>query len=311
MSHHRRIQVLSSHLTPTVEASDSLAAVPTASSGGLLAGQVAIITGSGQGIGEAAAKLFAKEGAKVVVTDLDAAKAKSVVDAIESAGGQAIAVPGDVTDAAYPEKLIKETIAAFGKINIIVNNAGYTWDGVVHTMTDQQWEAMLKVHNTAPFRIVRAAAPYLRDAAKKELQEKGATQENRVIINISSTSGLHGNPGQANYSTAKLGIVGFTKTIAKEWGQFNIRSNAIAYGFINTRLTQAKSKGASIEVEGKTVKLGIPQGVDDSSPDKLAHIPLRRAGNVDEAAGAILMLASPYASYINGHCLEVTGGMGI
>jgi len=232
------------------------------------------------------------------------------VSAIKSARGQAIAVPGDVTDAAYPDKLIKETINAFGKINIIVNNAGYTWDGVVHTMTDQQWDAMLKVHNTAPFRIVRAAAPFFRDVAKKEIQEKGSTQEPRVIINVSSTSGLHGNAGQANYSTAKLGIVGFTKTIAKEWGAFNIRSNAVAFGFINTRLTQAKSAGASIEVEGQTVKLGVPVPMD-SSVDKLASIPLRRPGNVDEAAGSILLLASPYASYINGHCLEVTGGMGI
>lgn len=285
--------------------------VPTAaSSGGILQGQVAIITGSGQGIGEAAAKLFAKEGAKVVVTDLDAAKANAVVSAIKSAGGSAISVPGDVTDPAYPEKLIKETINAFGKINIIVNNAGYTWDGVIHTMTDQQWDAMLKVHNTAPFRIIRAAAPYLRDAAKKELQEKGATQEPRVIINVSSTSGLHGNPGQANYSTAKLGIVGLTKTIAKEWGAFNIRSNAVAFGYINTRLTQAKSDGASIEVDGKTVKLGVPQPMN-SSPERLNVIPLRRPGTVDEAAGSLLLLASPYASYINGHCLEVTGGLGI
>jgi 3-oxoacyl-[acyl-carrier protein] reductase len=302
MSHHRRISVLSSHIAPTPVEVSSLSVVPTAASGGILQGQVAIITGSGQGIGEAAAKLFAKEGAKVVVTDLDAVKANAVVSAIKSAGGQAIAVPGDVTDAAYPDKLIKETINAFGKINIIVNNAGYTWDGVVHTMTDQQWDAMLKVHNTAPFRIVRAAAPFFRDVAKKEIQEKGATQEPRVIINVSSTSGLHGNAGQANYSTAKLGIVGFTKTIAKEWGAFNIRSNAVAFGFINTRLTQAKSAGASIEVEGQTVKLGVPVPMD-SSVDKLASIPLRRPGNVDEAAGSILLLASPYASYINGHCL--------
>lgn len=310
MSHHRRIQVLSSHLTPLSVRGEPLAFVPTASSSGLLQGQVAIITGSGQGIGEAAAKLFAKEGAKVVVTDLDASKANAVVEAIKNAGGQAISVPGDVTDPAYPDKLIKETIAAFGKINIIVNNAGYTWDGVVHTMTDQQWDAMLKVHNTAPFRIVRAAAPYMREVAKKELQEKGATQEPRCIINISSTSGLHGNAGQANYSTAKLGVVGFTKTVAKEWGPFNIRCNAVAFGFINTRLTQAKSEGASIEVEGKSVKLGIPQAAGENK-HMLEAIPLRRPGNVDEAAGSILLLASPFASYINGHCLEVTGGMGI
>jgi len=175
-------------------------------------------------------------------------------------------------------------------------------------MTDAQWEAMLKVHNTAPFRVIRAAAPYMREVAKKEIQEKGTTLEPRCIINISSTSGLHGNPGQANYSTAKLGVVGLTKTIAKEWGQFNIRCNAIAFGFINTRLTQSKTKGAFIQVEGKQVKLGIPEA---GQKDMTASIPLRRAGDVEEAAGSILLLASPHANYITGHTLEVTGGMGI
>jgi len=174
-------------------------------------------------------------------------------------------------------------------------------------MTDAQWEAMLKVHNTAPFRVIRAAAPYMREVAKKEL-EKGATQEPRCIINISSTSGLHGNAGQANYSTAKLGVVGLTKTVAKEWGMFNIRCNAIAFGFVNTRLTQSKNKGAFIQVDGKQVKLGIPEA---GQKDMTANIPLRRAGDVEEAAGAILLMASPHASYITGHTLEVTGGMGI
>jgi len=308
MSHINRIQVLSSHIAPTVGVVEPLSATPT-SSGGILRNQVAIITGSGQGIGAAAAKLFASEGAKVVVTDLDAAKSDAVVGEIKSTGGEAVSIPGDVTDIAFPEKLIKETIRAFGKINIIVNNAGYTWDGVIHTMTDAQWEAMLKVHNTAPFRIIRAAAPYMRELAKQELQEKGATQEPRCIINVSSTSGLHGNVGQANYSTAKLGIVGLTKTVAKEWGMFNIRCNAVAFGFINTRLTQAKSLGASIEVDGKVVKLGMPQAA--GGKEAAAGIPLRRAGTVDEAAGSLLLLASPHAAYITGHCLEVTGGMGI
>lgn len=310
-SSHRRIQVLSSHVAPQESAESSLSAVPTAaSSGGMLSGQVAIITGSGQGIGAAAAKLFAKEGAKVVVTDLDAAKANAVVDEIKKDGGDAIAIPGDVTDAAYPDKLIQGTISAYGKINVIVNNAGYTWDGMLHTMPDAQWEAMLKVHNTAPFRIVRAAAPHMREVAKKELQEKGAPQEPRCIINISSTSGLHGNAGQANYATAKLGVVGLTKTICKEWGPFGIRCNAIAFGFIHTRLTQAKSQESTIKVDGKTVQLGMPANLANAK-ERLDHIPLRRGGTPEEAAGSILLLASPHASFISGHCLEVTGGMGI
>jgi len=309
MSHSRRIQILSSHVAPTPVES-SLSSVPTSGHTGLVHGQVAIITGSGQGIGAAAAKLFAKEGAKVVVSDLDAKKSNDIANEIKKEGGQAISVPGDVTDPAFPERIIKETLSAFGKINIIVNNAGYTWDGVIHNMTDEQWEAMLRVHDTAPFRLIRAAAPHMREIAKKELQEKGATQEPRCIINISSTSGLHGNAGQANYSTAKLGVVGLTKTVAKEWGPFNIRCNAIAFGFINTRLTQANTTGQSIQVGDKQVKLGMPAAAT-TDPSRLLNIPLRRPGNVDEAAASILLLASPHASFITGHCLEVTGGMGI
>jgi 3-oxoacyl-[acyl-carrier protein] reductase len=270
--------------------------------------QVAIITGSGQGIGEATAYLFSREGARIVITDLDGTKAKKVVDEIRSKGGEAIAVVGDITDPSFPEKLVKETISAFGKLNILVNNAGYTWDGMIHKMTDKQWEAMLTVHNTAPFRLIRAAAPYMREASKNEI-EKGGKSEPRCIINVSSTSGLHGNIGQANYSTAKLGIVGLTKTVAKEWGPFGVRCNAIAFGFIDTRLTRAKEQGVFIEVEGKKVPLGIPQ--QNLSGNREKSIPLARIGNVDEAAGSILLLASPLSSYITGHCLEVTGGAGI
>jgi 3-oxoacyl-[acyl-carrier protein] reductase len=285
-----------------------LATVPTAAaSGGLLNGQVAIVTGSGQGIGAATAMLFAEEGAKVVVTDLDAAKSNSVAAAIKLIGGSAISVPGDITDPNFPEKLVTATLEAFGKVNVLVNNAGYTWDGMLHTMTDDQWDAMLKVHNTAPFRLIRAIAPHMREGAKKEIAEAGTPQEPRSIINISSTSGLHGNVGQANYATAKLGIIGLTKTVAKEWGQFNIRCNAVAFGLVNTRLTQEKSMGAFIQVDGKQVKLGIP----NSEKRDYSAVPLRRPGNVAEAAGAVLLLASPHASYITGHTLEVTGGAGI
>jgi len=276
--------------------------------GPILKDQVAIITGAGQGIGCAAALLFAKEGASVVVSDLDGAKAKSVVEDITKNGGKAIAVVGDVTDPAFPDRIVKETISAFGKLNIIVNNAGYTWDGMLHKITDKQWEAMLAVHNTAPFRLIRAAAPYMRDAAKEEM-DKGGKAQPRCVINVSSTSGLHGNIGQANYSTAKLGIVGLTKTVAKEWGAFGIRCNAIAFGMIDTRLTRSKESGAFIEVEGKKVPLGIPsQNLKDG---REKFIPLQRAGTAEEAAGGILLLASPFANYITGHCLEVTGGAGI
>ncbi|KAG0748388.1 hypothetical protein G6F57_005644 [Rhizopus arrhizus] len=268
---------------------------------GLLAGEVAIITGSGQGIGKSCAELFAREGALVVVTDIDAAKSDQVAADINAAGGKATSIPGDILDPAFPEKLIEETVKQFGKINHIVNNAGFTFDGMLHKITDKQWDLMLAVHNTAPFKIVRAAAKYLR-------QKDGA---NKSIVNISSTSGLHGNVGQANYATAKAGVVGLTKTIAKEWGMFGVRCNTVAFGWVDTRLTRAKESGASIEVEGQKVVLGIPTGNKQSKVNPFADIPLGRAGNADEVAGSVLTLCTPLTSYVTGHTLEVTGGRGI
>jgi 3-oxoacyl-[acyl-carrier protein] reductase len=273
----------------------------------MLENQVAIITGAGRGIGAAAAQLFAAHGAKVVVSDRDAAPTEAVVAAITDAGGAAHGVPGDVTDPEFPERLLAATHDVYGDVHILVNNAGYTWDGMLHKMSDKQWEAMLAVHNTAPFRLVRAAAPYMREAAKQE-QAEGTSGSSRCIINVSSTSGLHGNVGQLNYATAKMGVVGFTKTVAKEWGPFGIRCNAVAFGYIETRLTQAKESGEKIAVDGEEIPLGVPGHMHDMVK---MMIPLGRTGTVEEAAGGILLLASPYAGYINGHTLEVTGGMGI
>ena len=269
--------------------------------------QTILVTGAGRGIGAAAAALFAQLGARVVVSDRDAGPAEDVAAAIRSAGGEAIAIDGDITDPAFPQALVEGTIAEYGALHVLVNNAGYTWDAMLHKMTDKQWEAMIAVHNTAPFRLVRAAAPYMRDAAKQEEAEGGKATP-RCIINVSSTSGLHGNVGQLNYATAKMGMVGFTKTVAKEWGPFNIRCNAVAFGYIETRLTQAKESGESMVVDGEEVRLGVPGHMHDFI--KMV-IPLGRTGTVEEAAGGIVMLASPWASYITGHTLEVTGGMGI
>ncbi|KAJ5736268.1 uncharacterized protein N7483_001393 [Penicillium malachiteum] len=277
---------------------------------GLLAGQVAIITGAGQGIGAEAARLFANEGAKVIVADIDAKKANAVADAINAAEpNRALAVVGDVLDNDYIKELVKRA-AEFGggKIHIIVNNAGFTWDGVIHKMTDKQWDTMLAVHNTAPFRLVREAAPYFRVK----------DQEPRVVINISSTSGIHGNAGQANYAVAKAGVVGLTRTIAKEWGPaFGVRSNTIAFGFVTTRLTAAKEEGAFITTpDGTKVALGIPgkqlagkKGTDDQAKtESYPDIPLRRPASPEEAARSILGVASPYFSYVNGETIRVTGG---
>ncbi|MFQ5407122.1 MAG: SDR family NAD(P)-dependent oxidoreductase [Anaerolineales bacterium] len=274
---------------------------------GLLENQVAIITGAGRGIGAAAAKLFAQQGARVVVNDLNAEPAEEVVAGIVAGGGEALAVAGSVTDPDFPDQLMRAAVDAYGKLNILVNNAGYTWDGMLHKMTDEQWQAILDVHATAPFRMIRAAAPYMRDAAKGE-QAVGGPVEPRCIINVSSTSGLHGNFGQANYATGKMGVVGLTKTIAKEWGAFGVRCNTVAFGYIDTRLTRAKEEGATIDVGGKEVALGIP---DKLRGGMTMMIPLGRPATPAEAAGGILLLASPYASYITGHTLEVTGGAGM
>lgn len=271
---------------------------------GMLDGKVAILTGSGRGIGGAAAKQFAAEGASVVVSDLDPNPAEETAAAIRSAGGKAIVVPGDVTDPAFPAQLIKATLDAFGGIDIIVNNAGYTWDAVIQNMTDKQWYAMLDVHTTAPFRILREASQYIRDAAKKEQAASGRAKP-RKVINVSSVSGVYGNPGQANYSTAKAGITGLTKTLAKEWGRYNVQVNCVCYGFIDTRLTTAKEKAEKIERDGEEIALGVP---DQMRQMGAMLIPLGRPGTPEEAAGPMLFLASPLSDYVSGHVLEITGG---
>lgn len=229
-------------------------------------------------------------------------KSKAVADGINKNGGQAIAVPGDILKAGYVNDLVKKA-ADFGegKINIIVNNAGYTWDGVIHKMTDKQWDTILALHCTAPFALVRAAAPYFR-------VRDGAP---RCIVNISSTSGVHGNAGQLNYSLAKAGVTGFTKTIAKEWGpSFGVRANTVAFGHILTRLTAAKEDGAFVTgPDGEKIALGIPTKQKEAAGDNAhADIPLGRPGTATEAASAVLAVASPLFSYVSGQTIMVTGG---
>jgi 3-oxoacyl-[acyl-carrier protein] reductase len=271
---------------------------------GMLDNKVAILTGSGRGIGAAAAKLFASEGAKVVVSDLDAAPAEETAAAIRNAGGTAIVVAGDVTSPDFPAQLIKSTLDAFGGLDIIVNNAGYTWDAVIQNMTDKQWYAILDVHVTAPFRILREASHYIRDAAKKEIAANGRANP-RKVVNVSSVSGVYGNAGQANYSTAKAGITGLTKTLAKEWGRYNVQVNAVCYGFIDTRLTASKENAERMQREGEEIQLGIPDQMRQMSS---MLIPLGRPGTPEEAAGPMLFLASPLSNYVSGAVLEVTGG---
>jgi len=274
---------------------------------GLLDGKVAIITGSGRGIGAATAKLFASHGAQVIVSDLDPNPANETAEEINAGGGkQAFVIAGDVTSEDFPDRVINGTLEHFGGLDIIVNNAGYTWDAVTHKMTDKQWDAILAVHLSAPFKIVRAAAPYIRETAKKEEDANGRANP-RKIVNVSSVSGLYGNAGQANYAAAKMGVVGLTKTFAKEWGRFNVQSNAVAFGFIETSLTKSKEKKEIIERDGEQVSLGIP---DQNRQMASMVIPLGRPGTAEEAAGPILFLASPLADYVSGIVLEVHGGRG-
>ncbi len=269
----------------------------------LLEGKSAIVTGSGRGIGRAVATLFAEHGAHVVVNDLDGDVAEGVVNSINASGGVATACVGSVTAPDFPEKIVQTAVREFGKLDIIVNNAGYTWDAVIQNITDEMWDAMIAVHLTAPFKIIRAAVPYMREVAKREIAE--GKRVHRKIINVSSTSGVAGNAGQANYSAGKMGVVGLTKTMAKEWGRFNINVNAVAYGFIETRLTAAKEKQRPVQVGENEIQLGIP---DQMRQAAMNFIPLGRAGTPEEAAGPVLFLASPLSDYVTGHVLLVTGG---
>ena len=268
---------------------------------GLLDGKAAIVTGSARGIGRATAELFVREGAKVLINDIDGDVAEQAAGEID---GETAVYAGDLTKEGVPDELVKTAIDAFGAVDIVVNNAGYTWDGVVHRMTDEQFQAMLDIHTIVPFRVTRAIAPHWRDAAKAEKAE--GKEVFRKLVNVSSISGTMGNAGQVNYSAAKAGVVGMTKTLAKEWGGFKINCNAVAFGFIETRLTQAKEKGEQIEVgEGEKVDLGIPEQMRSMAS---MIIPFGRPAQPEEAAGPVLFLCSELANYVNGQTLNVTGG---
>ena len=267
---------------------------------GVLDGKAAIVTGSARGIGRATAELLAEHGAKVLINDLDGDVAEQAAGEIQ---GETTVFAGDLTKEGVPDELVKKALDDFGQLDILVNNAGYTWDGVVHKMTDEQFQAMLDIHTVVPFRIARAAAPYLRDTAKKE-RESGQ-EVFRKIVNVSSISGTMGNAGQANYSAAKAGLVGLTKTLAKEWGQFKINVNAVAFGFVETRLTAAKEGAETIERGGQEIQLGIP---DQMRQMASAIIPLGRPASPEEAAGGVFILCTPWANYIHGQVLHITGG---
>ncbi|HEY5196419.1 MAG TPA: SDR family oxidoreductase [Solirubrobacteraceae bacterium] len=267
---------------------------------GVLDDKVAIVTGSARGIGRATAELLAEHGAKILINDLDPQVAGLAADEIE---GETAVFAGDLTKPGIPDQLVARAIDAFGRIDIIVNNAGYTLDAPLHKMSDDWFQKMLDIHVVAPFRVIRAAAPHLREPAKVERED--GREVFRKIVNVSSISGTMGNAGQANYAAGKSAVVGLTKTLAKEWGQFKVNVNAVAFGYIETRLTASKDESNTMEIDGEKVQLGIPDQLRGMVP---MLIPLGRPGTPQEAAGGVFFLCSPWANYVHGQVLNVTGG---
>jgi 3-oxoacyl-[acyl-carrier protein] reductase len=268
---------------------------------GMLDDRVAIITGSARGIGRATAELLSREGAKVVINDLDGDVAEQTASEI---AGETVVHAGDLTRDGAADELVQTAIDTWGRLDIVVNNAGYTIDAPIHKMDDDAFQRMLDIHTIVPFRVCRAAAPHLREPAKREREE--GREVFRKIVNVTSIAGTMGNAGQANYSSAKAGVVGLTKTLAKEWGQFKVNVNAVAFGFIDTRLTVAKGEDTVVEVGGRTVQIGVPEQMRGMMQ---MMIPLGRAATPDEAARGIFFLCSPLSDYVHGQVLNVTGGL--
>jgi len=269
-----------------------------------LQSKVAIVTGAGQGIGREVALKLASEGAAVVVNDLDAAAAAAVVREIDDLGGRASPFAGNVVHDDFAGGFVDAAVETFGSLDIIVNNAGYTWDAVIQRMTDTQWDAMFDVHVKAPFRILRAAQPHFSSWSKQE-RARGELVT-RKVVNVTSISGTDGNAGQANYSAAKAAVVGLTLSLAKEWGRYNVTVNSVGFGMIRTRLTESHEvRTGTIEVEGQEIRVGLPAEHYDAL---IADIPLQRAGTPQEAAGAVYLLCAPESDYVTGEVLICGGG---
>ncbi len=269
-----------------------------------LDGKIALVSGSGRGIGRCVAEKLASEGARVVVNDLDEAPAMEVVDSLKASGAEAVACVGSVVEGGFAERFVKTALDTWGVPDIIINNAGYTWDNVIQKMSDEQFQSVLDVHLTAPFRILRAASEPIRAAAKKEAAD--GREVFRKVVNISSTSGVYGNAGQANYSAAKAAIVGMTKALSREWGRYKVNVNAVAFGLVHTRLTQAlDGEGASIDIEGREIAVGIQRARLEAAGSTMS---LGRGGTPEEAAGAIYLMCIPESNYITGHLLLCDGG---
>lgn len=270
----------------------------------VLGRKVALVSGSGRGIGKAIALKLAGAGAFVVVNDLDEDVAQETAREIEALGSRAVVCTGDVTAPDFGERFVAAAVDAFGTIDIIVNNAGYAWDAILQKTTDEQWMAMIEVHLTAPFRILRAAQPVIAAAAKAEIAEHGVAAR-RSVVNISSVAGLGGNVGQTGYAVGKAGIVGLTKTLCKEWGRLNVTVNAVAFGAIMTRMTAGEAGKSTISMKGKEIKAGVGPEILEAMEK---GIPLGRTGTPDEAAGAVYLFCTPESAYISGQVVVAGGG---
>ncbi|PZS13732.1 MAG: 3-oxoacyl-ACP reductase [Solirubrobacterales bacterium] len=266
----------------------------------VLDGKVAIVTGSARGIGRATAELLCEQGAKVLINDLDGDVAEQTSREID---GDTLVFAGDLTKDGVCDRLVQRVVDEWGRVDILVNNAGYTLDAPIHKLSDEWFQRMLDIHAVVPFRMCRAIAPYMREPAKQEREE--GREVFRKIVNVSSVSGTMGNAAQANYASGKSAVVGLTKTLAKEWGQFKVNVNAVAFGYIDTRLTASKDDSNVMEIDGEKVQLGIP---DQLRGWATMLIPLGRAGTPEEAAGGVFFLCSPWSNYVSGQVLNITGG---
>ena len=269
-----------------------------------LEGRTALVTGAARGIGRAIATRLAAAGAAVMINDLDEAAVTEAECGLRTAGHQAAHVCGDLTDPAFPDQMVKATLDAFGAVDIIVNNAGYTWDNVIQKTTDEQFQSMLDIHLVVPFRVLRAASGYIREAAKSEIA--AGKRVMRKVVNITSIAGTQGNPGQAGYSAGKAGVIGLTKTMAKEWGRYNVNVNAVGFGLIDTRLIQPlNGDNSSIEMHGHQIRIGVQPAMLEAARKASA---LGRLGTPEEAAGAVLFFCSPLSDYVTGEVLICGGG---
>jgi 3-oxoacyl-[acyl-carrier protein] reductase len=270
-----------------------------------LESKTALITGAGRGIGRAIAEKLAAAGAAVMINDLDAAPAAEASSAIQGSGGRAAHLAGDITGPEFPRQLIDATLAAFGSLDIIVNNAGYTWHNLIQKTTDEQFQAMLDIHIVAPFRVLRAASSFLRETAKREIAEGRRVM--RKVVNITSIAGIDGDAGQAGYSSGKAAIIGLTRTLAKEWGRYNVNVNCVGFGMIETRLTQPLAPDAAgVDIQGRPIVLGAQQKILEMVK---SSCPLGRIGTPEEAAGPVLFFCLPLSDYVTGEVLIASGGL--